>query len=72
MVKETVGIVGFGVGILGVAECPLGDHDCCVFGLGWWLGRGFCLGGLWKLTISMPSYQLSSVQRWGIPVGTLQ
>lgn len=34
MVEVAVGVVGGGVGVVGMAECPLGDHYCGIFGLG--------------------------------------
>jgi hypothetical protein len=52
----------------------MGDYYGGVFGLErymyQWLRSRY--QGVYKLTINMPSYQLSWLQRCGIPVGTLR
>lgn len=73
VLEVAIWIVGRGVGIVGggVVEGVLRDHDCCIFRLcGRLVARS--LDGEVGLTINMPSYQLSSVQRCGMPVGTLR
>lgn len=69
MVQETIGIVEIGLFVTRMAEGPVGNHDRGIFGLCYVSRKSVHLPK--SPTISMPSYQLSSVQRCGIPVGTL-
>lgn len=62
MVEVSVGVIGGGIVVVGMTDSPLRDHHCGVFGLEVVSTYRYDAMSPWP-TMSMPSYQLSSVHR---------